>query len=320
MLIISGGICLGILPFAVYRVTTGDHEIALLNWIIVLGTAFIFLHLWLTNNNKIARVGISLLTIFAMTTTIYLKGAANVHWVYPALTATFFLLSPIRAAYMTSVFLLVILAMIYREVSFLFLLTFAVSAGATFLFSFAFSRRMGNQAKFLEQLATTDALTGIGNRRKLEEKLLDIIRRIKRYPNNACSLIIFDIDYFKQVNDKYGHASGDMVLQGFARLIEERIREADSLFRLGGEEFVLVLENTHLFEAKSLAKKIAREVEEARWDIGDLTITTSAGIAEYSEDESTYDWMKRADDALYRAKAAGRNRCISTNDLLAVNA
>ncbi|MFC4698918.1 GGDEF domain-containing protein [Glaciecola siphonariae] len=314
LLVISGGITLGILPFAILRMMQQDWAIAAMNLGIVLGTSFVFIHLLITKNAKVARGTIAVLTILAMSTTIFLKGAENVHWVYPALTTTFFLLSPKRAAWLTSVFLLLVIGMIWTQVDFLYLLTFTISAGATFLFSFAFSKRMHKQAIFLEHLATTDALTGVGNRRRLEEKLLEITRKIRRYPQQTCSLVFFDLDYFKRINDTHGHGCGDLVLQRFAEVMTSNIRDVDSFYRLGGEEFVLVLENTDLFAAKALAKKLGAQVERTKWHLDELKITTSAGIAQYDPKESSYDWMQRADEALYRAKDAGRNRFITSND------
>lgn len=309
LLVISGGMTIGLFPFAILRVMQADWSIAFMNSMVVLGTAFLFLHLLYTKNTAIARIGLALLTLFAMISTIYFKGAANVLWVYPALTTTFFLLSPRIAAALTFIFLLIVMLMILTEVTSVFLLTFGISSVATFLFSFAFSKRMHEQAIVLERLATTDSLTGIKNRRGLEEKLLEITRRIKRHPLQSCSLIIFDIDFFKQVNDTYGHGCGDEVLKRFVIVMTSNIRDVDSLYRLGGEEFVLVLEDTHLFEAKKLAQKLVNEVDDTQWHLPSLSITTSAGVAQYNTRESIYDWMNRADEALYRAKSAGRNQC-----------
>ncbi|WP_371193885.1 GGDEF domain-containing protein [Glaciecola sp. SC05] len=315
LVVISGGITLGLLPFAVLRILQQDWSIAIMNSAVFAATLLLFLHLLITKRVEVARVGLAVITLFAMTATIYLKGAQNVLWVYPALTTSFFLLSPSIAAIITLLFLFLVIGMIWTQVSFLLLLTFSISAGATFLFSFAFSKRMRTQALFLKQLATIDPLTGAGNRRRLEEKLIEIVNRIKRTPENVCSLIIFDIDYFKRVNDSFGHACGDEVLRQFSALMMDHVRESDSFYRLGGEEFVLVLENTQLFEAKKLAKKLAAAIEQTQWHLPELTITTSAGIAQYTEAESNYDWLQRADEALYRAKSNGRNQCFTSLDL-----
>jgi diguanylate cyclase (GGDEF)-like protein len=313
MLVISGGICLGISPFVVLRLIAQDYIIATLNSIIVLGTGFIFIYLYLTKNTSVAGKGIVLLTLFTLSGTVLLKGAANVFWIYPALTATFFLIQPKLAAYMTSVFIFVILALIFEESSTIFLLTVAVSSVATFLFSFAFSTRMYKQADILETLATTDPLTGIGNRRKLEEKLIEVSRSITQETPKHCSLVIFDLDYFKKVNDKFGHDCGDDVRRGFVEHVLPKLNPSDSFFRFGGEEFVLVLEDTKLNDAEKMANDFRQSLESAQWDIAELQITTSAGIAEYHMFESSYEWMKRADEALYRAKEGGRNKCVVCN-------
>ncbi len=317
LLVISGCISLGIFPFVILRVLQEDYAHAAMNAVAVFITFVLFLHAYITKKSDLTRTGLALLTVIVMTGTIFLKGAQNIHWVYPALTTTFFLLRPKFAATLTLTFLLVVLAMIWQESSPLFLLTFSITATATFLFCYAFSNRMRQQAQFLEQLATTDPLTETGNRRKLEEKLLEITQRIKRNDQLSCSLVIFDIDYFKQVNDQHGHACGDEVLKRFASVIKTRIRVTDSLYRLGGEEFVLILEDTKLFEAKSVAKQLAFEIEQTQWHLKDLRITTSAGIAEYETGESTYEWLERADEALYKAKSSGRNKCRASNENVA---
>ncbi|MFT6267508.1 MAG: diguanylate cyclase (GGDEF)-like protein [Alphaproteobacteria bacterium] len=104
----------------------------------------------------------------------------------------------------------------------------------------------------------TDILTGLENSRALEEKLLDISSRLKRYPNQHCSLILFDLDHSKSINDNYGHGCSDRVLAHFAKLVSDRIRESDSLYRFGGEEFVVILDNTNAGEALYKAKANGR--------------------------------------------------------------
>lgn len=248
--------------------------------------------------------------VFVMTATIYLKGHEQILWVFPALTTIFWLLSPHVAAIISLIFMMAVMYMIWLDVSHMSMLRFVISAGATFLFCYAFSARMRKQALFLSQVATTDTLTSAGNRRALEEKLLDIATKLKRYPLQSCSLIMFDLDHFKEINDTYGHSCGDKVLQNFAKVISERIRQTDSLYRFGGEEFVVILESTALIEAITLALELNKDIRNNQWHIEELSITVSAGIAQFTGNESTYEWLSRADEALYKAKSSGRNCCV----------
>ena len=309
ILSISGLISVCLLPFSVIRILQGDAPVAILNTTAVVITTSIFFHVYITNKTQVARWGLSLLSVLVMTTTIYLKGTQQLLWVYPALTTIFFLLTPHLAAIICSVFLAVVLTMVWSEISAMYALSFSISTGATLLFCYAFSFRMRRQQDFLEQMATTDPLTHVGNRRALEEKILQTIERLKRFPQQTGSIIVMDIDFFKRINDQYGHSCGDKVLIKFAKTVNDRIRVTDKLYRYGGEEFVVVLENTHVDEARELAEELRLEIAQNQWPAPGLKVTLSAGAAQYNGTETAYEWIDRADAAMYNAKEDGRNCC-----------
>ena len=310
ILMISGAISLFLLPFVVLRFLQGEIPVALLNSAAVSITGGLFFHVLLARQTSMARWGLSLLSVIVMTTTIALKGHAQIVWAYPALTTVFFLLSPRIAALICIAFLANVVLMIWPAVDSVFVLKFVISAGATLLFCYAFASTMRNQQVFLEQMATSDPLTQVGNRRALEEKLLKTIERLRRYPEQTSSMIIMDLDHFKAINDNYGHATGDEVLKCFTQVIQARIRRTDYLYRFGGEEFVVVLENTGLEEASRLAETLRIAISEAKWPNPDMRITMSAGAAQYNGRETAYEWLARADTAMYDAKAQGRDRCL----------
>ncbi|WP_459195484.1 sensor domain-containing diguanylate cyclase [Wukongibacter baidiensis] len=162
------------------------------------------------------------------------------------------------------------------------------------------------RTKELEVLSTTDGLTNIYNRRFLIKTLERNIEECKRY-GKALSIIIFDIDHFKKVNDTYGHAEGDTTLIEVSRYLDDAIRSVDVLGRYGGEEFMIILPNTGLEDTYSAAERFRREISELT--IGDMgiKITISGGVAEY-DGGSLIELIKRADKNLYRAKENGRNR------------
>jgi diguanylate cyclase (GGDEF)-like protein/PAS domain S-box-containing protein len=160
--------------------------------------------------------------------------------------------------------------------------------------------------KTLERQAITDILTEVYNRQKFYEMLLQEIKESKRY-NTHLSLIMFDIDHFKFVNDTYGHQAGDAVLKETAKLISKHIRDADLLARYGGEEFMILTPHTDRENAFMLAKKLRETVRTARFN-GVQHITCSFGVAQFHSSDTIDSFLKRIDDALYRAKNNGRDR------------
>jgi diguanylate cyclase (GGDEF)-like protein len=165
--------------------------------------------------------------------------------------------------------------------------------------------------ELLLELSNTDHLTGLFNRRYLMESLGKEVQRSLRKGGNL-SLIILDIDHFKQVNDQYGHLQGDLVLQKVALLLQKELRAYDTAARYGGEEFVAVLPDASLEDAVFVANRVRASVYANRFNgtLSQLSLTASLGVAMFSKSDcETVDcFIKQADDALYRAKAGGRNR------------
>lgn len=184
-----------------------------------------------------------------------------------------------------------------------------LSLGITALVLVLASLTISGYQKKLESMATTDKLTGIANR-QIFDPLFSQMRKSSLRRKVPLSMIIFDIDHFKQVNDNYGHPAGDQVLRGVVSCIRRLIRESDVLFRWGGEEFLLLLSDCTLAQAEEMAERIRKTIENLIHSHAEATIqvTISLGVAEGLEDESSSDLINRADEALYRAKENGRNR------------
>ena len=170
--------------------------------------------------------------------------------------------------------------------------------------------------------ATLDALTGFYNRRQLEERIKQEVSNAKRQHAPLCG-IMTDIDYFKKVNDTYGHAVGDLVLQTIAKVIRGQLREYDIAGRYGGEEFSILLPFTKINEAKMVAERLRKAVESKTIDISKvnnendtktLKITISMGIYEIKENDKEEDLLLKADKALYQAKNTGRNKVVINNE------
>jgi diguanylate cyclase (GGDEF)-like protein len=157
-----------------------------------------------------------------------------------------------------------------------------------------------------ETRASTDALTGLANRRSFNEALEIEVARLKRHPA-PLSLIICDIDFFKRVNDTWGHLTGDMVLQIFAKTLFAKVRRSDRTARWGGEEFAVLAFDASLEDARQLAEKLRTSIAETSFGVVGK-ITASFGVAELQPDDNINSLVNRADTALYRSKADGRNR------------
>ncbi|NEX18046.1 MAG: hypothetical protein C1943_15890 [Halochromatium sp.] len=160
----------------------------------------------------------------------------------------------------------------------------------------------------LERLAHTDRLTGVLNRRALEQLLADEVKRSQRY-GRSFSLMYLDLDHFKQINDRYGHEVGDVVLVRIANEISAMLRAHDRLGRWGGEEFLILCSETTGEDARSLAERIRAQVEQLKLElVGQVTL--SIGIASLTPSQTAESLLAKADQAMYQAKSQGRNRCL----------
>lgn len=161
----------------------------------------------------------------------------------------------------------------------------------------------------LEQLMMTDPLTGVGNRRLLTNRLEEEIIRA-REEEHPLTAIFFDLDHFKRINDQHGHGVGDRVLTRVAGCLRANLREGDFVGRYGGEEFVVLLPETPVQEAVRVVERLRGAIGRIRFRDVDLTVTASAGLAEWHRSETGDGLLARADRALYRAKESGRDRAI----------
>jgi len=166
--------------------------------------------------------------------------------------------------------------------------------------------------RMVERQAMVDSLTGLANRRSLEESLRTELARATRFGDSVC-VVLADLDDFKQVNDKYGHAAGDEVLKAFAGALRKTARESDVAGRWGGEEFALVLPGTDAAGGARLAERARAAIEERRVKMpnGDsCAVTASFGVAAFPESHELGEILAAADSALYAAKGQGKNRVV----------
>ena len=173
------------------------------------------------------------------------------------------------------------------------------------------NRILNEKASEYELMSVTDPLTTIYNRGKFEVELKKEISRVTRYNTELFSLIFFDIDNFKKINDTYGHITGDKVLKIITALLKESLRVTDVFARWGGEEFAIIMSHTSLKEAEYVANKLRRTIEEQKVeDVG--SVTCSFGVSEFVKGDTVQSLMLRVDNLMYEAKKQGKNRVVTS--------
>lgn len=304
-LILSAAGAFGVFPFMILRYMQGQWFAAIIDTIIVVGFLGLGTYVYLTRRVEAASIAISVFCIAGVLSTVYVIGPQQVYWVYPAIMAVFYLVRPRVASALVLITVIALLPRLIDQSDTHSTTTVLITIVVMSSFAFAFSLITNRQREQLVQLATRDPLTGARNRRALDEKLKDLVHGFKRSSKGA-SLLLLDLDHFKKVNDAHGHAMGDQILKRVTEIINLRIRVTDSLYRVGGEEFVVVLEDQELERAAHLSEQL-RTLVEANELAPDESVTISLGVAELQRDESASEWLQRADEALYRAKREGRN-------------
>lgn len=299
-----------ILPFAIYRLLNSDWYVAAADSAMVIGMFMIGVYVYLSREAKFARIALAAIAVSGVVTVIHLKGYTLLYWVYPTMVGVFYILTPKTALLVTSFGVIALVPALLRDMDNMEFMAALMTLLVMNLYAYVFSYKMYEQSKQLSLLIRKDPLTGVGNRRALEEKL-DEYTASQQRTQMIASLIMIDLDHFKNINDVYGHIVGDQVLIKLTEIINSRIRISDNLYRFGGEEFVVIAVGTPASSAETLAEDLRELIELAT--LLPNAITISIGVAEYVEGETGESWIQRCDKALYEAKNMGRNRvCVAT--------
>ena len=170
------------------------------------------------------------------------------------------------------------------------------------------SLQRGLEYEDLFERASSDALTGLANRRVFDERIRSMMDSAKRY-KHPLTMLSMDLDRFKEINDNLGHQAGDKVLKSVADVLAGAVRSTDLLVRMGGDEFLIILDNTDKNNAQILAERLVKKVDDLDvWADETTKLGVSIGLAQLTKEEGLRDWMERTDDILYHAKAQGRAR------------
>ena len=278
-------------------------------------TAIMGYHAWSITRGRyyplIASGILAPLFIIFLALAILTQGMIGYLWSYPVTIVLYFML-PERQAWIANAILLPIVLPgawhVFPDSG------IATRAAVTFLtvsaFSVVFVRVMTDQQERLEKLVVTDNLTGLLNRASLQETLEQAIFQNSR-SQVPMTIVSLDLDRFKVINDTLGHASGDIVLRGVGRLMNNRIRRTDKVFRLGGEEFLVLLYGTGREKGLRVAEELREAIATASL-LPNRPVTASIGVATLQPNENWSTWMNRSDESLYQAKRKGRNRVVAS--------
>lgn len=309
LLLLSGILAVLVTLLAYFRWLDSQWTLASVDMGFVAIMLLLFLFVYVSRKTRTAGILIALGFISAALTSTLLLGPSEVFWAFPALMVAYFMLDARQATILTGGFVGCFLAIVWDDLSAIDLTKICLTLVTTVLLANAFSLTNRRQLENLRRMVNVDPLTGAGNRRAQGLKL-DSVSAIFRRNASPVSLLILDIDHFKRINDTHGHITGDRILIELNELIRSNTRATESLYRYGGEEFVLVAEQTALGAAVELAEKVRRLVERRSFAQG-IKVTVSIGVAQLQEQEDNERWLSRADAALYRAKGSGRNQVVT---------
>ncbi|WP_444996939.1 GGDEF domain-containing protein [Aliikangiella sp. IMCC44359] len=252
--------------------------------------------------------GVAVILSIAFLNVMYIHPEYGVFWAYVLITYIFLLMKINEAFLVTCIFI----PATYYIVSPYFHTPTLIRIYSTLtlvaMFGCVVSILIERLLTKVNSLITHDPLTKALNKHTFHSSLENALGSLQRYKTPA-TLFIFDLDLFKNINDTYGHQTGDIVLKGVSSAILKRLRESDRLFRYGGEEFAVLLSQTNQNEGEKLAEELRKIVEEQDFDLGH-PVTISGGISEVQESDQINSWIERCDKALYEAKSNGRNKVV----------
>lgn len=296
---------LGITPFAVMRASNGQWLAVALEALLILCILACAAYTWKTRNTSLSGSIIVVLVSTGCAALTVVLGPSTLFWIYVVVVANF-MLAPRLVATLCSILLVatgVVDSVLVQPAA---VAGFGVTSVLVMLFAYIFASLTETQRSMLESLVIRDPLTGVANRRSMEVELADALKgHLAR--DEPATVAVLDLDHFKLVNDRYGHDAGDRAIRGFTDRVQSCIRKRDRLFRLGGEEFVLLLPGTDYSGARVALEKV-RDAVQAEPLVDELRITTSIGAAVLEPADDWPRWLARADSALYQAKDEGRDR------------
>jgi diguanylate cyclase (GGDEF)-like protein len=242
----------------------------------------------------------------AITLSLAIQGVIGAFWCYPVVLFFFFVLPRPLANVCSAALLIAATALVYHYLTMRITVRFGVSLFLTIVMVNVIQNIIRELQRRLLEQAITDPLTGAFNRRHMGTRLAEALEpgRPRQAPS---ALLLIDVDHFKRINDELGHEAGDAVLKGIVAVVRSRSRATDQLFRMGGEEFILLLPETRESDAVAIADDIRQAIASSSL-ISGHAVTASIGVGVAEPQDSVESWIKATDAAMYMAKESGRNR------------
>ena len=305
MMLLGIPVTLFVLPFAVNHALHGRLVMSLLSVAVLVVTIADSMMLYRGRRPPVPVEVLALLIMGALLVNVVTVGDAGYFWCFPMVLMFHFVATRVSARWLSLLLLACFVPLGLRDLG--------VASGARFGATLALVAVFGallvdiiiELQNRLTEIAVRDPLTGAFNRLQFDARLQEEAERMRRGGGPTC-LIALDLDHFKAINDDLGHAAGDQVLRNVVALVSQRLRRTDKLFRVGGEEFTVLLGNTPLNGARAFAEEIRRRVRSADMP-GGRRVTVSIGVAELHPGEDVQAWQRRADHMLYAAKKGGRD-------------
>jgi diguanylate cyclase (GGDEF)-like protein len=297
-------------PFSINNLLQGRYLLG--GWSLVI-VVILAINAWGSSRGRyfptLTLLGLVPAIIVFLSMAFHSQGIIGALWCYPAVLS-FYVMLPERKSWLANAVLLgVTLPQAWIILDPSLAARVAATLIAVSIITAIFIRVITSQQDKLAALAVTDPLTGLSNRVMLRATLEHAIEQSRR-TNAPMTLLALDLDRFKAINDDLGHNAGDELLRGVGELLSKRIRRADHVFRIGGEEFIALLYGTDAENGQQVAEELRCAVESLPL-LPNRAATVSIGVAPLGGDENWMEWMKRADENLYRAKSEGRNRVAS---------
>lgn len=295
-----------IAPFAVIRLLGQEWLLAGIDSFLVMATISLGLFVWQKRKVRLASFLLAVFCMAGLIAVVHLKGPSLLYWAHPVMVIPFFLLRPREAVIIDILTMTALVPVLLPHIPKMELATVLVTMLLSMVSAYIFANHTRKQHQQLRLLATKDPLTGAGNRRAFDVKINEIL--VARQRNRqAVSLLVVDLDFLKTINDTFGHPTGDQILCQVTNIIQKMIRVTDGLYRIGGDEFVVIAMDANLAAGIKLAEKLRQQIETSALLAG-RSVTISVGVVEIEEGETGMECLKLADNALYEAKKVGRNR------------
>lgn len=301
-----------VFPFSIMRILNGNIVHAVIDFSLSCMFFAISAYVYKTKKTHYPGILLTFICMGGLSILLNIHGPSFVYWAYPIVICSYYISSPRVSFILNFTLIASVIPAFLITLQSIEMATVLLTLVLTNIFSYIFSLKHREQRRELRHLALFDALTGVRNRRALDQRLEQCMEEETQY-----CLMILDIDHFKKLNDEFGHKVGDELLTTIAEIISNRIRTTDTLYRYGGEEFVIVAPDISIEHCVNLAEEL-RELVMAHKFTQDISMTISIGVSELKKGESAHEWVLRSDKALYKAKDSGRNQTVTAGKELKI--